>query len=136
MINILPNLIIGFTKNTQGTYILFIKIRKEIFVKIRGKETKLEPGYYFYVGSAFGAGGLTSRLHRHLRKNKKKHWHIDQVTMSNWTEIEGIAVSLKQKNECLIASIFSEIEDLIPIIGFGNSDCFSCQSHFFKLNLP
>ncbi|MHA1217118.1 MAG: DUF123 domain-containing protein [Candidatus Heimdallarchaeaceae archaeon] len=85
------------------------------------------------MGSAFGAGGLSFRLHRHMRKTKKKHWHIDQVTMSKSKQIEGIGVSIEKKNECQIASIFSSIKNIIPINGVGNSYCSLCQSHFFLI---
>lgn len=133
-INILPGPVINFTTGLQGTYILFIRIKAEISIEIKKRDVKLLPGYYIYIGSAFGAGGLSSRLHRHMRKTKKKHWHIDQVTMSKNTQIEGIGVSLEKKNECQIASIFSSFKNIIPINGVGNSDCSLCQSHFFLLD--
>jgi len=37
----------------------------------------LPHGYYVYVGSALG--GLASRLRRHLRSEKRLHWHIDYL---------------------------------------------------------
>ena len=131
---ILPGSVINFTTGLQGTYTLFIRIKAEISIEIRKRVIKLQPGFYIYVGSAFGAGGLSSRLHRHMRKNKKKHWHIDQVTMSNHSRIEGIGISIEKKNECTIASLLSEIENISPIKGVGNSDCIQCQSHFFVIN--
>lgn len=132
-IDILPGPVINFTTGLQGTYILFIRIKAEISIEIRKKKVKLQPGYYVYIGSAFGVGGLSSRLHRHMRKTKKKHWHIDQVTMSKSTQIEGIGISLEKKNECQIASIFSSIKNIKIISGVGNSDCNFCQSHFFRI---
>jgi Uri superfamily endonuclease len=117
----------------NGSYILFIHIIEQIPVSFRRKTAVLEPGYYLYIGSAYGGGGLSSRLHRHIRKSKKKHWHIDQVTMSKSSSIEGIAVSIGKDNECEIAQKLSKIEGMNSIEGFGNSDCNSCSSHFFKL---
>ncbi len=133
MIHILPGPIINFTVGLKGTYILFIRITSEIVLEIRRKEIKLKPGYYFYVGSAFGAGGLSSRLHRHMRKTKKNHWHIDQITISKFSEIEGIGISRENKNECQIASKFASMDEFQQIRGVGNSDCKSCPSHFFLL---
>ena len=104
-----------------------------ISVTLRGKIVYLEPGYYLYAGSAFGVGGLSSRLHRHIRKIKKKHWHIDQVTMSQNSAVEGIGISINTHSECEIASKLSKMESLKPIDGFGNSDCNSCVSHFFQI---
>jgi len=133
VIPIYPGSIINFTYDLKGSYILCIHLANQISVFIRGRKITLEAGYYLYVGQAFGSGGLSSRLHRHIRKNKKKHWHIDQVTMSEFSSIEGIAVSLNKRTECEIAQQLSKFETIISIEGFGNSDCKSCSSHFFKL---
>ena len=119
----------------KGTYLLFIKVIDPVEITIKGKSSFLNRVYYIYIGSAFGAGGLSSRLHRHLRRKKKKHWHIDQITSSKFSEIAGIGVSLKQRVECELSKIISDIEGTVPIIGFGNSDCEKkCISHFFRVN--
>ena len=119
----------------KGTYLLFIKIIESIEIQIRGETLFINAGYYIYIGSAFGAGGLSSRLHRHLRKIKKKHWHIDQITISEFSEIIGIGVLLKQKVECELSKILGDMEKTIPIAGFGNSDCErKCISHFFRVS--
>lgn len=131
MITILPGSIINFTVGLKGSYILFIRINEEILIILQNKEIELKSGYYLYIGSAFGAGGLASRLHRHIRKSKKKHWHIDQVTMSKSTSIEGIGVSIGKNIECQISSKLLDTSSFEPIVGFGNSDCKSCPSHFF-----
>jgi Uri superfamily endonuclease len=36
-------------------------------------------GYYVYIGSAFGPGGLQARVRRHLKAVSCLHWHIDYV---------------------------------------------------------
>jgi len=134
VIIILPGPTINFTVGLKGSYVLFIRIARELLIVIRGNQIKLEPGYYLYVGSAFGEGGLSSRLHRHTRKSKRKHWHIDQVTMSKSSSIEGIGVFIDKRVECQISSILSDIANFKPILGFGNSDCITCSSHFFRLS--
>ena len=119
----------------KGTYLLFIKIIKSVEITIKGKSSLLNAGYYIYIGSAFGAGGLSSRLHRHLRKIKKKHWHIDQITSSTFSEIICIGVLLKQRVECELSKIIGDIEKTVPITGFGNSDCEKkCISHFYRVS--
>ncbi len=119
----------------KGTYLLFIKIIDPIEITIKGKSSLLNRGYHIYIGSAFGAGGLSSRLHRHLRRKKKKHWHIDQITSSKFSEIISIGVLLKQRVECELSKIIGDIEKTVPITGFGNSDCKKkCISHFFKVS--
>ncbi len=131
---ILTGPLIEFTQGLSGTYLLFLHISENITIDIREEEIELERGFYIYVGSAFGAGGLTSRLHRHIRKQKKKHWHIDQVTMSKASDILGIAVSINQKKECEIYQTINKLNEFSPIQGFGNSDCKNkCESHFLKL---
>lgn len=37
------------------------------------------PGYYIYVGSAFGSGGLQARLLHHCHVTSRPHWHIDYL---------------------------------------------------------
>lgn len=133
MIIIQPGTVVNFTIGQKGTYVLFIRLIKEIPIVIQKKKLILKPGFYIYVGSAFGAGGLSSRLHRHIRKIKQKHWHIDQVTMSDYAFVEGIGISLNKKIECEIATKLSKINFLDPITNFGNSDCGICQSHFFYI---
>ena len=131
---ILTGPLIEFTQGLSGTYLLFLHISENITIDIREEEIELERGFYIYVGSAFGAGGLTSRLHRHIRKQKKKHWHIDQVTMHKASDILGIAVSINQKKECEIYQTINKLNEFSPILGFGNSDCKNkCESHFLKL---
>ncbi len=119
----------------KGTYLLFIKLTESVEIRIRGKTHLLNEGYYIYIGSAFGVGGLSSRLHRHLRKIKKKHWHIDQITTSKFSEIIGIGVLLKQRVECELSKTIGDIKKTVPITGFGNSGCKKkCISHFFRVS--
>lgn len=133
MICILRGPVIAFTPDLKGTYILFMFLRDRIDVKIRDRKVTINTGYYVYIGSAFGAGGLTSRLHRHLRKKKKRYWHIDQITTSEFCEIQSIGIIIDRKIECEVSEKISKIDFIESINGFGNSDCNSCQSHFYKL---
>ena len=96
----------------------------------------LEKGFYIYVGSAFGGGGLSSRIHRHLRREKKIHWHIDQITTKDICQFHGVAVFPNEKGECEISNLISRFENLRPIKYFGSSDCRNnCISHFFLLEM-
>ncbi len=133
MICILRGPVIAFTHGLKGTYILFTFLRDRIDVKIRDRKVTISTGYYVYIGSAFGAGGLASRLHRHLRKKKKRYWHIDQITTSEFCEIQSIGIIIDKKMECEVSEKISKIGIIELINGFGNSDCNSCQSHLYKL---
>ena len=105
-------------------------------IRIRERILTLQKGFYIYVGSAFGAGGLSSRIHRHLRRNKKQHWHIDQITCTENCTFHSVAAFPNEKSECLISGKLEKMKGLFPIVGFGNSDCKnSCLSHFFKIEL-
>ena len=134
MIYIFTGPVIDFTFNSNGTYLLYLKIDKPIDVVIRKKELTIDEGFYIYVGSAFGSGGLASRIHRHLRRRKKEHLHIDQITISQHCSILGIAAFFNEKIECKIAQKLSQIEEISPIKDFGNSDCKrDCFGHFFQV---
>ena len=63
-----------------GTYALVLRLsrRMEIVVGRLGV-LEAQPGYYVYVGSALGPGGLAARLGRHLRREKTWHWHVDYL---------------------------------------------------------
>ena len=52
-------------------------------------------GWYTYVGSAFGAGGLRGRLKHHLSPVKRPHWHIDYLravapVVTVWFAADGV----------------------------------------------
>ena len=85
----------------------------------------LESGFYAYVGSALS--GLERRLARHLRAEKRFHWHIDYLlNMARINEI--IYGETGESKECALAEILSQ--RLPAINGFGSSDC-KCPSHLF-----
>jgi len=78
-----------------------------------------------YVGSALN--GLEQRIQRHLRENKKTHWHIDYL-LKHATVTDVFYKEDNVREECIIAKKF---EGTLPsILGFGCSDC-KCKSHLF-----
>ena len=89
------------------------------------KATYFPRGYYAYVGSAMG--GFKSRLNRHLKSNKKPHWHIDYL-LEKASISEIVLCETKDRTECAVAQALSQQFDSIP--GFGSSDC-KCRSHLF-----
>ncbi|MBE3136697.1 MAG: GIY-YIG nuclease family protein [Thermoplasmata archaeon] len=110
----------------KGAYLLIITLPKDASVMV-GKQGLLhfKKGCYAYVGSALN--GLEQRIQRHLRTNKKTHWHIDYLLP--FTEI--VEILYKENNrreECRIAQFLERNFGSIP--GFGCSDC-SCTSHLF-----
>ncbi|MEE2969249.1 MAG: GIY-YIG nuclease family protein [Pseudomonadota bacterium] len=116
-----------------GAYVLIMESKRPIPVAIGSlPETTLPPGQYAYVGSARGPGGIRARVTRHLRRDKKLHWHIDRITTA--TEITDIR-TYPGGDECgLVAKILAHPGAHHPIIGFGSSDCRNCASHFVALD--
>ena len=115
----------------KGCYTLIAELNSPIFIPIgkRGIQS-FKAGYYAYVGSALH--GLEHRIGRHLRKEKRLHWHIDYLLQ--YAEICGvICAETGSKQECRIAEGLQKILESVP--GFGCSDC-RCFSHLFFSNDP
>ena len=110
----------------KGSYILVIKLRldKEIQIGKLGK-IHFKKGFYIYVGSALN--GRENRINRHIKKTKKKHWHIDYFL--DFADIIDIFYKEREtKEECNIAATLDKQLSIIPC--FGCSDC-RCKSHLF-----
>ena len=115
----------------KGVYILLAFLAKDTRLKTGALgEVHFKKGFYAYSGSAMG--GLEQRIRRHLRKNKKLHWHIDYLL--NHAEIKMIAIRKtdRKSDECAAARRLLSLGG-VPVDGFGSSDC-SCNAHllFFK----
>ena len=110
----------------KGSYILLIELPEGQTIEVGIRQAICFPrGYYAYVGSAMG--GFKSRLNRHLKSNKKPHWHIDYL-LEKASISEIILCETNDRVECTIAQALNSQFDSIP--GFGSSDC-KCRSHLF-----
>lgn len=109
----------------KGSYILLIKLDKDKNIKI-GKLGNIffKKGYYAYVGSALN--GLEQRINRHLRQEKKFHWHIDYL-LQNAETVDIFYKLGNKKEECTLTN---SLRDLESVKSFGCSDC-NCSSHLF-----
>jgi len=113
-----------------GTYLLLLQLEEDREFAIGRLETLLFPrGYYLYVGSARGPGGLQARLARHCRGAKHPRWHIDYLR-GHANLIEIWAVESEERLECLWAEQLAQMPQARPIPHFGSSDC-RCPSHLF-----
>jgi len=116
-----------------GVYSLLIELKKNQKIKI-GNLGKFEfpKGFYIYTGSAMNS--LEKRIDRHLRKNKKKFWHIDYLLSNKNAQIISILkIKTKERIECkLNKEIFKNLKGKILIKKFGSSDC-NCKSHLIYL---
>lgn len=122
----------GKYTNDPGTYVLLANLAATIELQIGSLGTFVFPqGYYLYFGSALN--GLNGRIARHLRSEKKLHWHIDYLL--DHASIEEVwGVRSEEKLECLWAREALALRGCKIFAGnFGSSDC-RCRSHllFFK----
>jgi Uri superfamily endonuclease len=90
----------------------------------------LRPGFYIYVGSALGPGGLQARIRRHLDPAPPLHWHIDYLKRAaRIVEIWSLADPVRREHAW--ASALASLPNAsIPMPGFGSSDC-DCPAHLF-----
>ena len=114
----------------KGSYILLIEVKKNSRIRVGSLgRIPFKKGLYAYVGSAMN--NLEARINRHLRKNKRTHWHVDYLLKNPNVKIRQIFYrESKKKEECEIVKKVSQCGE--PIKGFGCSDC-KCKSHLFKL---
>jgi Uri superfamily endonuclease len=109
----------------KGCYLLLLELITSQKIQI-GKLGILffKKGFYVYIGSAMN--NLESRVKRHLRSEKKLHWHIDYL-LKHARIIDVYYKESSKKKECIVADNFKNLE---KILGFGCSDC-KCKSHLF-----
>jgi Uri superfamily endonuclease len=117
--------------DAHGTYALILESAGYARVPVgRLGPLDLPPGVYAYVGSALGPGGLRARIARHLDPTRPRHWHIDYLKRATrvaevWYVVDPV------RREHAWASAFGSLSNaLIPMKGFGSSDC-SCPAHLF-----
>lgn len=118
----------------KGVYLLIIKVCCSFREQVGALGNFLfTPGYYIYVGSALGPGGLLKRICRHLKKEKKLKWHIDYLTVNQNVKIVGIfLLRTNMRKECWLSDIVSKYGK--PYIKkFGATDC-KCYSHLYKID--
>jgi len=80
-------------------------------------------GYYLYVGSAFGKGGIAARLAHHEHPIKARpHWHIDYFR-PHVALIESWSVgTVAHLESCWARHLAAAPGIRIPAPGFGASD--------------
>lgn len=116
----------------KGVYVLFLRCLKSCDVRVGSLgSVSLKEGVYAYVGSAFGGGGIKSRLGRHLKTGKKCRWHIDYIRRH--MSVAALCYTLEgAEQEHIIADRFIASGCEVPMKGFGSSDC-GCVSHLFYM---
>ena len=123
-------------QSRSGTYVLIFQNRKPTIIEVGcWGSLEIEPGFYAYIGSAFGPGGVRARVSRHLRLDKPRRWHVDYLREC----AEPVFVWISYDSEHLEhrwAQSLIDMPGMKPIAGFGCTDC-KCLSHlFFSVREP
>jgi Uri superfamily endonuclease len=116
----------------KGTYILILHLGKPAQLTI-GKLGVFDfpAGYYAYVGSAFGSGGLRGRLKYHLSAAAKPHWHIDYLRQAGKVcEVWYVASETCYEHQWVDA-LRSMPGAVMLAPRFGASDC-KCETHLIR----
>jgi len=116
-----------------GAYLLAIRLAGPLALDIATLgPAPLAPGLYLYDGSARGPGGIAARVGRHLRRTKRRHWHVDRLTGAG--RVVAVA-ALVGGDECsLIARLHPHPGIVAPVAGFGASDCRrGCPAHLLSI---
>ncbi|MAG36302.1 MAG: hypothetical protein CL878_08665 [Dehalococcoidia bacterium] len=129
----------------RGLYVLLLRLLVPVGWQrpSRGHEPHdLPVGWYAYVGSARGPGGLQARLRHHLRPPTRPHWHIDYLRLTGASVVDtltlpdGPGATRNWPRECDLAT------ELGARTGgrrwpprFGSSDC-RCAGHLIHWREP
>jgi sugar fermentation stimulation protein A len=117
----------------RGSYLLVLENEHGRRLEIGNLGKVLFPkGYYVYAGSAMNS--LESRVSRHRRKRKNKHWHIDYITPEYMVIRRVYLIRRRDRIEPkLVRRMRSISSGAIP--DFGASD--SCEkSHLLYFQSP
>ena len=124
----------GMTTRKSGTYALIARAEKSGTLIIgRLGRLQTQSGYYVYIGSAFGPGGINARISHHSRYATRPHWHMDYLRPR--VDIIEIWYTTDERNrEHQWANhLAAHRLSYLPLHGFGASDC-SCTTHLFHFN--
>jgi Uri superfamily endonuclease len=113
-----------------GNYGLVLRSDRARLLQIgRLGRFRFPAGWYVYLGSAKGPGGLQARVERHWRGTGRTHWHVDYLRqaarpISVWYAVKS------DTRECAWAAALPDLGGRIVVPRFGASDC-KCASHLY-----
>ena len=114
-----------------GTYALVLACHATGAISIgRLGVLNLRSAFYVYIGSAFGPGGLASRIQHHHRIAARPHWHIDYLRAVCALVEVWFTTDVVHREHAWAKAVGGMPGALVPLPGFGSSDC-ECQSHLF-----
>jgi Uri superfamily endonuclease len=121
-------------KPKPGTYALILSCTSSARIQIGCLGLmQLQRGYYVYLGSALGLGGLRARIAHHQKLSARPHWHIDHLRAHTQIHCVWFSYDGRRREHQWAGVMWTMRGAKIPLLGFGASDC-DCRSHlyFFK----
>jgi len=120
----------------SGSYSLVISVLRSVSVVVGALgAVQFKKGFYVYTGRA--KRNLRARIERHLRSEKRLHWHIDYLLNEESARVADVVVRPGlERSECEMNMQIASLpgaETCVP--GFGSSDCANgCGAHlvFFE----
>ena len=124
--------------DAKGTYVLIACVAQTRRLEIGSLGVhEITPGYYVYVGSAHGAGGLQARIGHHLESTAEPHWHIDYLLRCAKPAEIWFALDDAKLEPDWVKLFESAKQFRAPIRRFGSSDYHrSRSSHLFYSKRP
>ena len=123
----------------KGVYVLLIFVPFERSIDVGGLGVRrFQDGYYAYTGSALGRGALSlkGRIRRHLRREKRKRWHVDFLLADEDIMVVSVLIIPTEKSmECEVNKYLCDVMNAKVVVpNFGSSDCRQgCGSHLLYL---
>lgn len=117
-----------------GTYALILQNKTLATIQVGSLGwLAVEPGWYIYVGSAFGPGGLRGRLAHHLN-DRPQRWHVDALKSASSIQAVWLTTDPRRLEHEWAEAWLDYPGVTAPWKGFGSSDC-KCRAHLFRSTL-
>jgi Uri superfamily endonuclease len=120
-----------------GTYLLVLASGVDRPLRIgRLGNKRVSRGFYVYVGSAFGPGGINARVRHHEKVSIRRHWHVDFLRAVTGLAAVWYSHDSGRKEHQWARRLAGMKGMSTPIPGFGSSDC-DCSAHLcYSRNFP
>jgi Uri superfamily endonuclease len=118
--------------SASGIYVVVLRSSSTRRVRVGALGTlALELGFYAYVGSAHGPGGLAARVEHHRRRARSPRWHVDYLRRHTAFHEVWFAQEPREREHAWATALKRIPHASVPMPGFGCSDC-ECRSHLFR----
>lgn len=125
----------NLSEKLTGTYVLLLNLPVNKTISVGKLGTFDFPaGWYTYIGSAFGAGGLLGRIKHHLQPTEKPHWHIDYLRREAELKEIWLAPDSERREHDWVELMIAVPGAVALVDGFGASDS-SQMTHLFYFDI-